>query len=62
MSSLREMDEHANMEIRCEGREAAPEGIDQEKFDHVFSIRGPTWEKIYEILFPGAPVPSPCKS
>ena len=53
---------HANNEIRCERREPQPEGADQEKLELIFSIRGITWEKIYEVLFPGAPIPSPCKS
>ena len=55
------MGEHANVEPRCDRRIGQPEGVDQEKLDHIFSTRGPTWEKIYEILFPGAPIPSPCK-
>ena len=62
MMNLQEMRVHANMEPICERREIQPEGVDQEKLDHIFSIRGITWEKIYEILFPGAPIPSPCKS
>lgn len=61
MPSLQEMGEHANVEPRCDRRIGQPEGVDQEKLDHIFSTRGPTWEKIYEILFPGALIPSPCK-
>lgn len=61
MPSLHEMGEHASVEPRCDRRIGQPEGVDQEKLDHIFSTRGPTWEKIYEILFPGARIPSPCK-
>ena len=61
MPNLQEMTAHANMDVRCERREPQPEGVDQEKLDHIFSIRGITWIKIYEILFPGAEPPSPCK-
>ena len=61
MANLQEMGEYANVEPRCDRRIGQPEGVDQEKLDHIFSTRGPTWEKIYEILFPGAPIPSPCK-
>lgn len=62
MPNQQELDVHANMEVACERQEAQPEGISQEKSDLIFSVRGITWEKIYEILFPGAPIPSPCKS
>ena len=61
MANPQEMSEHANVEPRCDRRIGQPEGVDQEKLDHILSTRGPTWEKIYEILFPGAPIPSPCK-
>ena len=61
MADRQEMVEHANLEPRCDRRIGQPEGVDPEKLDHIFSTRGPTWEKIYEILFPGAPIPSPCK-
>ena len=61
MANPHEMSEHANVEPRCDRRIGQPEGVDQEKLDHILSTRGPTWEKIYEILFPGAPIPSPCK-
>ena len=53
---------HANSEIRCERREPqAQEGADQEKMRLITETWGVSWEKIYEILFPGAPIPSPCK-
>lgn len=45
MPSLQEMGEHANVEPRCDRRIGQPEGVDQEKLDHIFSTRGPTWEK-----------------
>ena len=61
MQDLQELDVHSNMDTRCERREPQPEGIDQQKLDLIYNIRGITWEKVYEILFPGAPVPSPCK-
>ena len=62
MPNLRELDGQANVEIKCERREAEPEGVDQENSKDIFSTRGATWENTYEILFPGAPIPSPCES
>lgn len=53
---------HANTEERCEQREhGAPDGVDQDKMRLITESWGVSWEGIYEILFPGAPVPSPCK-
>ena len=52
---------HLNSDVICESRQPQPEGISKEKFD-LISIRGISWEKIYEILFPGAFIPSPCES
>ena len=53
---------HTNAEERCERREPqVPEGVDQDKLRLITEKWGVSWEGIYEILFPGAPVPSPCK-
>ena len=52
-----------NADIRCEARPIQiEEGISEEKMLLIQSKRGATWENIYSILFPGAPIPSPCKS
>lgn len=54
---------HANAEERCERREPqVSEGVDQDKMRLITEKWGVSWEGIYEILFPGAPIPSPCKS
>ena len=56
------MASHANAEERCEQREPqALEGVDQDKMRLITDTWGVSWEGIYEILFPGAPIPSPCK-
>ena len=53
---------HANAEERCEQREPrAIEGVDQDKMRMITETWGISWEGIYEILFPGAPVPNPCE-
>ena len=52
-----------NADIRCEARPIQiEEGISEEKMLLIQSKRGATWENIFSILFPGAPVPSPCES
>ena len=57
------MAKHANAEIRCEQRDRTEaEGIDQDKMALIGSHWGAKWEQIYEILFPGAPIPYPCMS
>ena len=62
MQNTEEMSRHVNADLRCE---ASPtqleEGISQEKMLLINSKWGATWEEIFEVLFPGAPVPSPCK-
>lgn len=52
---------HANDDVRCEKREPPHEDIDQAKMELIDSIWGASWEDIYEILFPGAPIPSACR-
>ena len=53
---------HANAEERCErGEIQIQEGVDQDKMRMITETRGISWDGIFEILFPGAPVPSPCK-
>lgn len=53
---------HANAEKRCERKEPqALEGVDQDKMRLITETWGVSWEQIYDILFPGAPIPSPCK-
>ena len=53
---------HANAEQRCERSELqVQEGVDQDKMRMITETRGISWDGIFEILFPGAPVPSPCK-
>ncbi len=52
---------HANEDIRCEKQEPPPEDINQAKMDLIDSSWGASWEDIYDILFPGAPIPSPCR-
>ena len=60
MASSDELTRHANSDIRCERREPQPEGIGEAKLE-LISRRGVSWEYIYEVLFPGAPIPSPCE-
>lgn len=59
MVDLEEMQSHANQNVRCEEREPLREGIDPRKMRLISSSWGVSWDKIYEILFPGAPIPSP---
>ena len=61
MSSAQQLTDHLNGEARCERQMPQPEGIDQTKMDLISSKYGVSWGGIYEILFPGAPIPSPCK-
>lgn len=62
MDSQTEMALHANAEERCERRDPQMlDGVDQDKMRMITETWGVSWEGIYEILFPGAPVPSPCK-
>lgn len=62
MSDLQAMTNHANQDSRCEQNDPRPEGIAAEKMTLITSKWGATWGDIYSIIFPGAPVPSPCKS
>ena len=63
MDSQMDMTSHANAEDRCErGDPQALEGVDNDKMRMIADTWGITWEGIYEILFPGAPIPSPCNS
>ena len=56
------MSVHANAEERCEQREPQIiDGVDEDKMRLMTDTWGASWEDIYEILFPGAPVPSPCE-
>ncbi len=55
------MTNHANEDVRCETRDPQPEGINHTKMAWITNRWGATWESIYGILFPGAPVPDPCK-
>ena len=53
---------HLNMEERCKQEEPQIiEGVDEEKMRLITETWGVSWEGIYEVLFPGAPVPSPCE-
>ena len=62
MDSETEMTSHANAQDRCErGDPQALEGVDNDKMRMITATRGIAWEGIYEILFPGAPIPSSCK-
>lgn len=62
MTSQAEMTLHANTEERCEQKEPpTQEGVDHEKMRMITENWGISWEGIYEILFPGAPIPSRCK-
>ena len=57
-----EEDRHVNADPRCEARPPQIEdGISEEKMLLINSKRGATWEDVFGILFPGAPIPSPCK-
>ncbi|KAL9134542.1 MAG: hypothetical protein Q9175_004270 [Cornicularia normoerica] len=59
-NSEAEMSLHANAEERCERREPqVAEGVDQDKMRLITETWGVSWEGIYEILFPGAPIPTP---
>ena len=60
MLNPQELTRHLNEEIRCESQGMQPEGIDQAKMDLISSSWGATWENIFEIIFPGAPIPDPC--
>ena len=54
---------HLNAEERCRQQEPQiVEGVDEEKMRLITETWGVSWEGIYEILFPGAPIPSPCES
>lgn len=59
MPNMQAMTSHANTETRCTPRIAQPEGIDPEKMLLISSRHGVTWEDVFRILFPGAPVPNP---
>ena len=62
MENMEEMTLHVNADRRCDaGPTQLEEGISQEKMLLIKSKWGATWEDIFKILFPGAPVPSPCK-
>ena len=53
---------HANTQERCEQKEPQIlEGVDHDRMRRISDTWGVSWEGIYEILFPGAPVPIPCK-
>lgn len=55
-----EMALHLNTEERCRQQEPQIlEGVDEEKMRLITETWGVSWEGIYEILFPGAPIPSP---
>ena len=51
---------HSNDDVRCDRHEPQPQGLIQPKMELISSKRGATWDAIFEILFPGAPVPSLC--
>ena len=51
---------HAAASTACEVRVGIPEGVDSVKMNRI-SAWGVSWEKIYEILFPGREIPSPCE-
>ncbi|KAL8950566.1 MAG: hypothetical protein Q9222_003400 [Ikaeria aurantiellina] len=59
VTDLQALTNHANEEVRCERRDPRPEGISTEKMTLITSKWGATWDQIYSILFPGAPLPSP---
>lgn len=63
---MEELEHHLLADMRCEIRQRPQqglpiEGIDREKMLLINSSHGVSWEVIYRILFPGAPVPSSCK-
>ncbi|KAM0798476.1 hypothetical protein BDR22DRAFT_374189 [Usnea florida] len=60
VESQAEMSVHVNAEERCEQREPQIiDGVDEDKMRLITNTWGASWEDIYEILFPGAPIPSP---
>lgn len=61
MTNSQDMTFHVNAEQRCEQREPEPEGITPVKMEMIMNHRGASWEYIFDKLFPGAPMPSPCK-
>ena len=62
LESQAEMSLHLNAKERCKQQEPQIiEGLDEEKMRLITETWGISWEGIYEILFPGAPVPSPCE-
>ena len=52
---------HLLEEMRCQERVFVADGIHPEKLKLILKERGVSWEKIYETLFPGAPIPSACE-
>lgn len=62
MNTLAEMGTHLKAVERCEERpQQLADGIDQDKMRFIHEKRGISWQGIYEIIFPGAPVPTQCK-
>ena len=55
------LQEHLRVNPPCDIRETQHEGIPDDKWKLIESKWGAGWETIYQILFPGAPVPNPCK-
>jgi hypothetical protein len=52
---------HLKEEIRCPKLDQPPvEGIPQQRWDMIKSRWVASWSNIFEIIFPGAPIPSPC--
>ena len=61
MSSMQDLSTHTAEEERCPQHARQQESIDQHKMDLIESHWGARWEKIYQIIFPSLPIPSPCK-
>lgn len=58
------LEEHLSGEARCEARDCRPvdmnpDGMNRDKMS-LIRKHGASWEYIYNVLFPGASIPSPC--
>ena len=55
------LSKHLGEDNRCPENEVQVEGVDNTKWQ-LISVYGITWEKIYEIIWPGVPAPESCAS
>lgn len=65
MSDQARLEEHLLAEPRCEARDIRredtnPDGMNRDKMALIHK-HGVSWGYIYNVLFPGAQVPDPCR-